>query len=81
MCDKSQDIATVIKSLIECVPHGDDTVPLQRLYKNVFYKAPEVCDQYWQDLYSVLVRKYDGQSAMCDIYNDGYNSYQIKFNV
>lgn len=83
MCDRANNIACTLKSLIEEIPPDNDTTVLQSLYRKVFYMAPEICDQAWVSMFNILRSNYDTgeayQHTMCDIYNKGYQDYLKKF--
>lgn len=83
MCEESAHVACTLKNLIECIPENVDTYPLQHLYKNAFYTAPEACNDLWISLYNVLRNNYDTgkpfQHKMCVVYNEGYTKYVERF--
>lgn len=83
MCEEACTIAKTIQTLIDKIPVGEDTHLLEHLKTKVFYYAPEICHEAWQNLYLILRHKYDTgeeyQHSMCDAYNRGYKDYVEKF--
>lgn len=83
MCEEAFNIASTIQLLIDDIPEGEDMHILQNLRTNVYYYAPEICHEVWQNLYLILRHKYDTgeayQHSMCETYNKGYNEYVEKF--
>ena len=83
MCEEAVNIASTIQLLIDDIPEGEDRHLLEHLRTKVYYYAPEICYDVWQNLYLILRHKYDTgetyQHLMCETYNKGYNEYVEKF--
>ena len=46
MTEKAEFISITLKSMIELIPEGVDSTPLQKMYRDVFSKSKEELDKF-----------------------------------
>ena len=85
MCSKALDIAIVLKEIQTLIPEENEKEHrlIKGLIEDVFYRAPEMCNYYWNTIYDHLSRKFnnglDWEEEICQVYNIGYKNYVNKY--
>lgn len=85
MCEKAQDIAIVLTKIKEIVPPENKKHHriIQGLIEDAFYKAPEICNDYWHIIHDNLTRIFNNgfvwEESVCMTYNEGYTAYFKKY--
>lgn len=77
MCDRAAYLSQVIDRVNALDGRAED--PLKRLQTKLFYAAPEIVYTKWKDLYTIMLQHFSDNADMCQLYNDAYNEYKVKF--
>ena len=80
MCTKAVKINTTLLNMIRCMPEHSDKTIMNKLSRNVFYRSPEIVDEYWNDIYSYVSKTYvdsnsPWQANMREEYHKGIIQY------
>ena len=86
MCTKAAKISLTLRNMIRCMPKDEDKTIMTKLSRNVFYRSPEVLDEYWNDIYSFVSQTYvdsnsSWQANMRDEYHKGIIKYADEYWV
>lgn len=79
MSEKAQFISVTLKSMIELIPEGVDSTPLQKMYRDVFSKSKEELDKFNIGISYVCMKSYPYQKDMCELYFKRYREYRRRF--
>ena len=79
MSEKAEFISITLKSMIELIPEGVDSTPLQKMYRDVFSKSKEELDKFNIGISYVCMVSFPNEKAMCELYFKRYKEYRRRF--
>ena len=86
MCSKAVKIHATLEKMIKCMPECNEKQIMKKISNGVIYKSPEVCDNYWNDVYLYVSStftdyKSSWQRKMRHEYHEGITKYADEFWV
>jgi len=79
MSEKAEFISITLKSMIELIPEGVDSTPLQRMYSDAYTKPVDELDKFMIGISYVCMVSFPHEKAMCELYFKRYWEYRRRF--